>query len=309
MVQWLQVQRFMLCVLHTHMPQRHTASRASDASLAVQVLQLQSATTSPRSEPVDYEAGIEAMLLAILQQTNTSQQAGLAELAPLALLTSQNDAVQDSLLLAAFSDYLNGAMAANANLTATVETSLLNISSTSSVLPVSRIVVMNSLVFVMMLHCTTSLLALQLLAIADAPQGVSSYTVCIALYNGTLPAMQTAVWSMHTSCIAKLDAPARPQVARLFQQDLKLRCSEGTHTLLVAAFLKRVAPAAFCECMQGKISASTLAVRAALIRQRIASRATLSSLTVPAGCNRTADMQYSFVVRACLTDRLLQTGT
>ena len=104
----------------------------------MQVLQLQSATTSPRSEPVDYEAGIEAMVLAILQQTNTSQQTGLAELAPLALLTSQNDAVQDSLQLSAYSAYLNDAMAANANLTATVETSLLNVSSTSSVLPVSE---------------------------------------------------------------------------------------------------------------------------------------------------------------------------
>lgn len=104
---------------------------------AIQVLQLQSATTASSSQPVDYQAGIEAMVLAILQQTNYSQQTGLAELGPLSVLTSQDQAVQDALLLTAYSTYLSSALDANANLTATVETSLLNMTFSSSVLPVS----------------------------------------------------------------------------------------------------------------------------------------------------------------------------
>ena len=44
------------------------------------VLQLQSASTSPQSQAVDYESGIEATILAILQQTIYSQNIELAEL-------------------------------------------------------------------------------------------------------------------------------------------------------------------------------------------------------------------------------------
>ncbi len=112
---------------------------ALSASLiaCVQVLQLQSATTSPQSSPIDYESGIEAMVLAILQQTNFSQQIELAELADLSLQITQDDLVADALLLTAYNAYLADALAANANLTDIIETSLLNL-TTTSILPVSH---------------------------------------------------------------------------------------------------------------------------------------------------------------------------
>ena len=78
------------------------------------------------------------MVLAILQQTNYSQQIELAELADVALQISQDDLVADGALLTAYADYLTAALAANANLTSSIKTRLLNISSTS-ILPVSGI--------------------------------------------------------------------------------------------------------------------------------------------------------------------------
>ena len=100
------------------------------------MLKLQSATSSQQSQAVDYQAGIEAMVLAILQQTNYSQLAGLAIVASLSVLPSQDQAVQDASRLAAYTTYLNRALDGIANVTATVETSLLNITSSRSVLPV-----------------------------------------------------------------------------------------------------------------------------------------------------------------------------
>ena len=101
-----------------------------------QVLQLQSALTSPQSQPVDYEAGVEAMILAILQQTTYSQQIELAELTDVVLQTSQDDIVTNGLLLTAYANYLAAALAENADVTSIIETSLLNI-TTTSILPVS----------------------------------------------------------------------------------------------------------------------------------------------------------------------------
>lgn len=98
---------------------------------------MQSAASSQQSPAVDYQAGVEAMVLAILQQTNYSQHAMLATLASLSVLTSQDRAVQDALQLAAYSAYLDDALNANANLTLTVET-MLNITSTRSLLPVRQ---------------------------------------------------------------------------------------------------------------------------------------------------------------------------
>ena len=46
--------------------------------------------------------------------------------------------------------------------------------------------------------------------------------------------------------------------------------------------------------MQDRISSSTLALREALLAQQAAD---ITSLSVASGCNRTVDMQYSFVVR------------
>ena len=102
------------------------------------MLQVQSAASSQQSQAVDYQAGIKAMVLAVLQQTNYSQHVMLATLASLSVLTSQDWAVQDALQLAAYSVYLNNALDANTNLTSAVETSLLNMTSTRSLLPVRQ---------------------------------------------------------------------------------------------------------------------------------------------------------------------------
>ena len=100
---------------------------------------------------MDYESGIEAMILAILQQSNISQQAELANLAAVALQTSQDDLVADKLLLTAYASYLAAALAANTNLTLLIETRLLNISSTS-VLPVSDVMFTTACSYLAILH-------------------------------------------------------------------------------------------------------------------------------------------------------------
>ena len=100
------------------------------------MLQLQSASTSPQSQPVDYESGIEAMILAILQQTTYSQQVQLADLNSLFLVATQANAVTAGQLLSAYSVYLSQALAASANLSAAIESGLLNDSGSSSLLPV-----------------------------------------------------------------------------------------------------------------------------------------------------------------------------
>ena len=75
------------------------------------------------------------MVLAILQQTNYSQQIELAVLADTTLQITEDNLVADGTLLTAYADYLAAALAAIANLTSTIDTSLLN-TSTTSVLPV-----------------------------------------------------------------------------------------------------------------------------------------------------------------------------
>ena len=107
---------------------------------SMQVLQLQSAASVEQSQEVDYESGIEAMVLAILQQTNYSQQVELAAVSNLSMVAEQAYWVRDGVLIAAYDDYLNAALAANSNLTLDVESGLLNISQPSSILPVSRFV-------------------------------------------------------------------------------------------------------------------------------------------------------------------------
>lgn len=88
---------------------------------------------------MDYDAGIEAMTLAILQQTSYSQQVQSAELGSLSLLMTQANTVADGQLLAAYSDYLEDALTANTNLTAVVQSDLLNDTAVSSLLPVSTL--------------------------------------------------------------------------------------------------------------------------------------------------------------------------
>ena len=103
---------------------------------ALQVLQLQSASTTPQSQPVDYESGIEAMILAILQQTTYSQQVQLADLNSLSLVTTQAAVVTAGQLLSAYSVYLSQALATSANLSAAIGSNLLNDTASSSLLPV-----------------------------------------------------------------------------------------------------------------------------------------------------------------------------
>lgn len=51
--------------------------------------------------------------------------------------------------------------------------------------------------------------------------------------------------------------------------------------------------------LQAKVTASTVALRAALIKQKNQQQAALDSLAVLPGCNRTADMQYAVAVSVC----------
>ena len=100
--------------------------------MCVQVLQLQSTSSSQQSPPVDHRSGIEAMVLAILQQANSSQQSELGDMAGLALQPSQDNTIQRGLLLKAYSNLLADALAANA----VVPASLGNVSA-PSIIPAS----------------------------------------------------------------------------------------------------------------------------------------------------------------------------
>ncbi len=72
------------------------------------------------------------------------------------------------------------------------------------------------------------------------------------------------------------------------------------HSCIQTGLGKTLCPRTYtsCHCLaiQGKISSSTLALRAALVAQQSAQQSAVSGLSVAAGCNRTADMQYFFVV-------------
>ena len=78
----------------------------------VQVLHLQSTSASPSSAPVDHASGIEAMVLAILQQANFSQQVQLGTMAKVALQLVQDDT--EGLLLDALAKLLTDAQTSNA---------------------------------------------------------------------------------------------------------------------------------------------------------------------------------------------------
>jgi hypothetical protein len=96
------------------------------------VVQLLSTSASAQSPTVDYESGMEAMVLAILQQTNYSQQSELADLAGLALQLSQDGMVEQGMLLNAYSGFLADALASNAMVQGS-----LGDTSTPSLLPAS----------------------------------------------------------------------------------------------------------------------------------------------------------------------------
>ena len=100
----------------------------------LQVLQLQTTSASPQSPPVDHQSGIEAMVLAILQQTNVSQQSELVDMAGIALQLSQDETVQRGLLLNAYASFLADALASSAM----VQLRTIR-SSTLSIIPASHL--------------------------------------------------------------------------------------------------------------------------------------------------------------------------
>ncbi len=78
-------------------------------------------------------------------------------------------------------------------------------------------------------------------------------------------------------------------------------CVSEQHSCIQTGLGKTLCPkncmSCHCLAIQGKISSSTLALRAALIAQQSAQQSAVSGLSAAAGCNRTAEMQYFFVVR------------
>ena len=100
---------------------------------------MQTATTQPQSQPVDYGAGIEAIVLAILQQTNISLIAQQAQMVAMQVeyLNAQDGSASYAQLTQLYSVYLAEALAINANLSSLIESKLLHLNSSSSLLPVS----------------------------------------------------------------------------------------------------------------------------------------------------------------------------
>ena len=123
----------------------------------MQVLQLQSATSVKQSQEVDYESGMEAMVLAILKQTNNPKQVDLATMSNLSMTADQAFWVREGVLIAAYNDYLTEALAANSNLTLSVDSGLLNISQPFSILPVSGQMVFAELTLLHLSHAPCAL--------------------------------------------------------------------------------------------------------------------------------------------------------
>lgn len=100
---------------------------------------MQSAAIQPQSQPVDFQAGLEAMILAILQQTSASLKAQQAQMLGMQAdyVNAQDRSVSSSQMTSLYAAYLADALAANSNLTLAVKTQLLHISSSPSPLPVS----------------------------------------------------------------------------------------------------------------------------------------------------------------------------
>ena len=89
---------------------------------------------------MDYRSGIEAMVLAILQQTNqtliTQQHQAMA--LETEYLSAHGAPVSFADVIALYAAYLADALAMNANMSLTVQTNLLHLNLTSPLLPVRR---------------------------------------------------------------------------------------------------------------------------------------------------------------------------
>ena len=106
----------------------------------MQVLQLQSASMQPQSQAVDYDSGIEAMILAILQQTNASLTAQQAQMLAMHtdFLNAQDSSASSAALTTLYAAYLADALVANSNLTVAVQSQILHVNTPASLLPVSH---------------------------------------------------------------------------------------------------------------------------------------------------------------------------
>ena len=93
----------------------------------------------PQSQPVDYTSGIEAMILAILQQTEASLTAQQAQMLALQLdfLNAHDSSAAYAQLTELYAAYLADALAADANLALTIHSQILHENTSSSLLPVS----------------------------------------------------------------------------------------------------------------------------------------------------------------------------
>ena len=96
-------------------------------------------TTQPQSQPVDYRSGVEAMVLAILQQTQLSLNRQQAQMLALQIdfLNAQDSSALFAQWTALYAGYLADALADNSNLMLTIQSQLLDLSSSDSLLPVS----------------------------------------------------------------------------------------------------------------------------------------------------------------------------
>lgn len=91
---------------------------------------------------MDYKSGIEAMILAILQQTERSLSAQQAQMLALQLgfLNAHASSASIDNLITLYAAFLAEALAANANLTLAIESGILHLNSSESLLPVSACV-------------------------------------------------------------------------------------------------------------------------------------------------------------------------
>ena len=129
-----------------------TFMRATELGhVPAQVVQLHSTSASAQSPTVDYESGMEAMVLAILQQTNYSQQSELADLAGLALQLSQDGMVQQGVLLNAYSGFVTDALASYTKVQGSLGNTL-----TPSLLPASGLLAMHMQIVTLLTNMKTA---------------------------------------------------------------------------------------------------------------------------------------------------------
>ena len=132
-------------LLHSQSEDPSLISASLTQLVVLRCCSLQSATTQAQSQPVDYQAGMEAMVLAIWQQTNASLAAQQAQAVALQLedANAHDTFASQSQQTQQYSAYLAQALAVNTNLSLVGKSSILHLSSTSSLLPVSQLTLLS----------------------------------------------------------------------------------------------------------------------------------------------------------------------